>query len=165
MHESHAHQLQPDGGNNRPAEVYLQALHMAVDPPTPSESTLSMKMTDCETYLRPVPKSTVTRTLGTDAPEICRQRAAAHKLCHDAHHRGVLLGGCDHAVQAQHVGVVQLGQQVCLLPEVLQVAVVLPTLQRPLWFSWLQASSGKALLQLGGGWDEIERGWEGWAAL
>lgn len=50
-------------------------------------------------------------------PEEGSQGAALHVLSHDANDVGLSIGFHNHAIEAQHVGVVQVGQHFCLTPE------------------------------------------------
>lgn len=50
-------------------------------------------------------------------PEEGSQGAALHVLSHDANHIGLCIRLYHHAIEAQHIGVVQVGQHFCLTPE------------------------------------------------
>ena len=55
--------------------------------------------------------------IGRHLPEEGSQGATLHVLSHDADDIGLCIRLNHHAVEAQHVGVVQVGQHFCLTPE------------------------------------------------
>lgn len=54
--------------------------------------------------------------------------AAAHVFGHDANHGGIISAAHDRSIEAQHIGVVQIRQHVCLAPEGRAVGSHLPRL-------------------------------------
>lgn len=53
----------------------------------------------------------------THAPEEGRHGSPLDVLCHDANDSGVTRRLCDHAIEAQHVWVVEVGEQRGLPPK------------------------------------------------